>query len=191
MKVNFVILRNYAINKFSSDTETEIKAIKKVAAANGVNAIACSHWADGGAGTEELAREVVAIADSGSASFAPLYSDEMPIWDKIKTVATRIYRADDIIADQKLRDQIRNLQENGYGNLPICIAKTQYSFSTDPNLKGAPTNHSLAIREVRLSAGAGFIIIICGDIMTMLGLPQVPAANHIKIDKAGDVVGLF
>ena len=115
----------------------------------------------------------------------------MPIWDKIKTVATRLYRADDIIADQKLRSQIRNLQESGYGTLPVCIAKTQYSFSTDPNLKGAPNNHTLAIREVRLSAGAGFIVVICGDIMTMPGLPRVPAANQIGIDQQGDIVGLF
>lgn len=180
-----------AINRFTGDTEAEIEVIKKIAAKNGVKAICCTHWADGGAGTETLAHEVAALADKGQASFAPLYPDEMPIWDKIKTVATRLYRADDIIADQKLRTQIRNLQESGYGNLPVCIAKTQYSFSTDPNLKGAPSNHTLALREVRLSAGAGFIVVICGDIMTMPGLPKVPAANHIGIDKQGDIVGLF
>lgn len=180
-----------AINQFTADTKAEIEVIKTVAEANGVKAIACTHWADGGAGTEELAREVATISENGSASFAPLYPDEMPIWDKIKTVATRLYRADDIIADQKLRKHIRNLQDSGYGNLPVCIAKTQYSFSTDPNLIGAPKNHSIAIREVRLSAGAGFIVVICGDIMTMPGLPRVPAANHIGIDKVGDIVGLF
>ncbi len=180
-----------AINRFTGDTEAEIEVIKKIAAKNGVKAICCTHWADGGAGTETLAHEVAALADKGQASFAPLYPDEMPIWDKIKTVATRLYRADAIIADQKLRTQIRNLQESGYGNLPVCIAKTQYSFSTDPNLKGAPSNHTLALREVRLSAGAGFIVVICGDIMTMPGLPKVPAANHIGIDKQGDIVGLF
>ena len=179
------------INRFTSDTDAEIAVIKEIAAANGVKAIECTHWADGGAGTEELAREVASLADSGSASFAPLYPDEMPIWDKIKTVATRLYRADDIIADQKIRDQIRKFEEDGYGHFPVCIAKTQYSFSTDPNLKGAPTDHVVAIREVRLSAGAGFIVVVCGDIMTMPGLPRVPAANSIAIDENGEVTGLF
>ncbi|MDA8781959.1 formate--tetrahydrofolate ligase [Porticoccaceae bacterium] len=179
------------INRFTSDTDAEIALIKEIAEANGVKAIDCTHWADGGAGTEELAREVAALADSGVASFAPLYPDEMPIWDKIKTVATRLYRADDIIGDQKIRDQIKNLQDGGYGHFPVCIAKTQYSFSTDPNLKGAPTGHVVAIREVRLSAGAGFIVVVCGDIMTMPGLPRVPAANSIAIGDDGEVVGLF
>jgi len=179
------------INRFTSDTDAEIAVIKEIAAANGVKAIECTHWADGGAGTEELAQEVANLADSGSASFAPLYPDEMPIWDKIKTVATRLYRADDIIADQKIRDQIRKFEEDGYGHFPVCIAKTQYSFSTDPNLKGAPTDHVVAIREVRLSAGAGFIVVVCGDIMTMPGLPRVPAANSIAMDENGEVTGLF
>ncbi|MDA7815822.1 formate--tetrahydrofolate ligase [Porticoccaceae bacterium] len=179
------------INRFTSDTDAEIAVIKEIAAANGVKAMECTHWADGGAGTEELAREVASLADSGSASFAPLYPDEMPIWDKIKTVATRLYRADDIIADQKIRDQIRKFEEDGYGHFPVCIAKTQYSFSTDPNLKGAPTDHVVAIREVRLSAGAGFIVVVCGDIMTMPGLPRVPAANSIAMDENGEVTGLF
>ncbi|MDA9560068.1 formate--tetrahydrofolate ligase [Porticoccaceae bacterium] len=179
------------INRFTSDTDAEIAVIKEIAAANGVKAMECTHWADGGAGTEELAREVASLADSGSASFAPLYPDEMPIWDKIKTVATRLYRADDIIADQKIRDQIRKFEEDGYGHFPVCIAKTQYSFSTDPNLKGAPTDHVVAIREVRLSAGAGFIVVVCGDIMTMPGLPRVPAANNIAMDENGEVTGLF
>ena len=179
------------INRFTSDTDAEIALIKAIALANGVKAIDCTHWADGGAGTEELAHEVVALVDSGHANFAPLYPDNMPIWDKIKTVATRLYRADDIIADQKIRDQIRTLQDNGYGHFPVCIAKTQYSFSTDPNLKGAPSNHVVALREVRLSAGAGFIVVVCGDIMTMPGLPRVPAANSIDVDANGDVVGLF
>ena len=179
------------INRFTADTDTEIAVIKEISAANGVKAIECTHWADGGAGTEELALEVAALADSGAASFAPLYPDDMPIWDKIKTVATRLYRADDIIADQKIRNQIRDLQDSGYGDFPVCIAKTQYSFSTDPNLKGAPSNHMVAIREVRLSAGAGFIVVVCGDIMTMPGLPRVPAANSIAIDENGEVAGLF
>jgi len=179
------------INRFTSDTDAEIELIKALSLANGVKAVDCTHWADGGAGTEELAQEVVALADSGAASFAPLYADDMPIWDKIKTVAIRLYRADDIIADQKIRNQIRDLQENGYGHFPVCIAKTQYSFSTDPNLKGAPNNHVVAIREINLSAGAGFIVVVCGDIMTMPGLPRVPAANSIDIDAKGEVVGLF
>lgn len=179
------------INRFTADTDAEIALIKQVADANGVKAIECTHWADGGAGAEELAEEIASIADSGAASFAPLYPDDMPIWDKIKTVATRLYRADDIIADQKIRDQIRDLQDTGYGHLPVCIAKTQYSFSTDPNLKGAPSEHVVALREVRLSAGAGFIVIVCGDIMTMPGLPRVPAANSIAIDDKGQVAGLF
>lgn len=180
-----------AINRFITDTDAEIAIIKKVAEANGVKAIECTHWSDGGAGTEELAHEVVALVDGGHANFAPLYADEMPIWDKVRTIATRLYRADDIIADKKIRDQIQNLQDSGYGHFPVCIAKSQYSFSTDPNLKGAPDNHVMAIREVRLSAGAGFIVVVCGDIMTMPGLPRVPAANNIDINASGEVVGLF
>ena len=179
------------INRFSADTDAEVDAIKKVAAENGVKAIDCTHWANGGAGTEELAHEVVSVVDQGAANFAPLYPDNMPIWDKIKTVATRIYRADDIIADQKVRDQIQAYQDEGYGNFPVCIAKTQYSFSTDPNLRGAPNGHVVPVREVRLSAGAGFIVVVCGDIMTMPGLPREPAANRININSAGEVVGLF
>ena len=180
-----------AINRFITDTDAEIAIIKKVAEANGVKAIECTHWSDGGAGTEELAHEVVALVDGGHANFAPLYADEMPIWDKVRTIATRLYRADDIIADKKIRDQIQNLQDSGYGHFPVCIAKSQYSFSTDPNLKGAPDNHVMAIREVRLSAGAGFIVVVCGDIMTMPGLPRIPAANNIDINASGEVVGLF
>ena len=180
-----------AINRFITDTDAEIAIIKKVAEANGVKAIECTHWSDGGAGTEELAHEVVALVDGGHANFAPLYADEMPIWDKVRTIATRLYRADEIIADKKIRDQIQNLQDSGYGHFPVCIAKSQYSFSTDPNLKGAPDNHVMAIREVRLSAGAGFIVVVCGDIMTMPGLPRVPAANNIDINASGEVVGLF
>ena len=180
-----------AINRFITDTDAEIAMIKKVTEANGVKAIECTHWSDGGAGTEELAHEVVALVDGGHANFAPLYADEMPIWDKVRTIATRLYRADDIIADKKIRDQIQNLQDSGYGHFPVCIAKSQYSFSTDPNLKGAPDNHVMAIREVRLSAGAGFIVVVCGDVMTMPGLPRIPAANNIDINASGEVVGLF
>ena len=180
-----------AINRFITDTDAEIQAVKDLASENGVKAIECTHWSDGGKGTTELAEEVVKLANSGVASFAPLYPNDMAIWDKIKTVATRLYRADDIIADKKIRAQIRKFEDDGYAHFPICIAKTQYSFSTDPNLKGAPNNHVMAIREVRLSAGAGFIVVVCGDIMTMPGLPRVPAANNIDVDETGKISGLF
>ena len=180
-----------AINRFNTDTDAEIQAVKDLASENGVKAIECTHWSNGGNGTTELAEEVVKLANSGVASFAPLYPNDMAIWDKIKTVATRLYRADDIIADKKIRAQIRKFEDDGYAHFPICIAKTQYSFSTDPNLKGAPNNHVMAIREVRLSAGAGFIVVVCGDIMTMPGLPRVPAANNIDVDETGKISGLF
>ena len=180
-----------AINRFLADTDAEIQLIKEIAEENGVNALECTHWSDGGAGAEALAHEVIELVDGGHSNFAPLYPNSMPIWDKIKTVATRLYRADDIIADQKIRDQISRLQEGGYGHFRVCIAKTQYSFSTDPSLKGAPTGYVVPIREVRLLAGAGFVVTVCGDIMTMPGLPREPAANRIDINRQGEVVGLF
>ncbi|MDE0097424.1 MAG: formate--tetrahydrofolate ligase [Gammaproteobacteria bacterium] len=180
-----------AINRFSADTDAEMAAVREATESQGVRAIDATHWADGGAGTTALAEEAVRLADSGESQFAPLYPDEMPLWEKIGTIATRIYRADEIIADQKTRNQIRDLQDAGFGNLPVCIAKTQYSFSSDPNRKGAPTGHVLPVREVRLSAGAGFVVAVCGDIMTMPGLPRVPAANSIRINEAGQVEGLF
>jgi formate--tetrahydrofolate ligase len=180
-----------AINRFVTDTDAEIAMIKQIAESNEVKAVDCTHWSNGGAGTESLAREVVDLIDRGHTNFAPLYPDEMPLWDKVKTIATRLYRAEDIIADKKIRDQITMLQKSGYAHFPVCIAKSQYSFSTDPNLKGAPNNHVMAIREVRLSAGAGFIVVVCGDIMTMPGLPRVPAANNIDIGDNGEIVGLF
>lgn len=180
-----------AVNQFSADTGAEIEVVREMAAGHGVKALDASHWANGGDGTTDLAEEVVKLADSGSSQFGTLYPDEMPIWDKIKTVATKIYRADDITADQKTRNSIKDLERSGFGNLPVCIAKTQYSFSTDPSLKGAPSGHVVPIREVRLSAGAGFIVVVCGDIMTMPGLPRVPAANHIMINDQGQVEGLF
>ena len=180
-----------AINRFSADTDAEMAAVREATESQGVRAMDATHWADGGAGTMGLAEEAARLADSGESQFAPLYPDEMPLWEKIGTIATRIYRADEIIADQKTRNQIRDLQEAGFGNLPVCIAKTQYSFSSDPNRKGAPTGHVLPVREVRLSAGAGFIVAVCGDIMTMPGLPRVPAANSIRINEAGQVEGLF
>ncbi len=180
-----------AVNQFIHDTDAEMQALKDIVNELGVKAITASHWANGGAGTEELATKVAAIADSDVSEYAPLYPLDMPIWNKIKTVASEIYRASDITGDTKVRNQIKDLEENGFGNLPICIAKTQYSFSTDPNLIGAPTNHIVPIREVRLSAGAGFIVVVCGDIMTMPGLPRIPAANRIHINHEGKVEGLF
>ncbi|MBX2826495.1 MAG: formate--tetrahydrofolate ligase, partial [Gammaproteobacteria bacterium] len=180
-----------AINRFSADTDAEMKAVRDATAALGVKAIDATHWADGGAGTEELAREVAELADSGKADFKPSYPDDLPLLEKIKTVATKIYRADDIAVDAKTRNQIADLEAGGFGHLPICVAKTQYSFSTDPDAKGAPVGHTLPVREVRLSAGAGFVVVICGDIMTMPGLPREPAANRIRINDSGVVEGLF
>lgn len=180
-----------AVNKFSADTDAEMAAVRELASSYGVKAITANHWAEGGAGTTELAQEVAKVVDSGVSKFTTIYPDDMPLWDKIKTVATKIYRADDITADQKTLLEIQALQDGGFGNLPVCIAKTQYSFSTDPNRKGAPTGHLLPVREVRLSAGAGFIVVVCGDIMTMPGLPREPAANRICINDKGDVEGLF
>ncbi len=180
-----------AINRFSADTDAEVAKVREAAEQYGVTAIDCTHWANGGAGTEELAHHVAGLADSGTAQYAPLYDINMPIWEKMRTIATRIYGAEDIIADKKVRDQIDQFQQSGFGNLPICVAKTQYSFSTDPNLKGAPSGHVVPIREVRLSAGAGFLVFVCGEIMTMPGLPRVPAANSIHIDEAGLIQGLF
>ncbi len=180
-----------AINQFSADTPAELAAVREVTQGYGVRAIDANHWAEGGNGTTELAQAVADMADSGAARFITTYPDEMPLWEKIEAVATGIYRADGVTADQKTRNQIADLQAGGYGNLPVCIAKTQYSFSTDPNRKGAPTGHTLTVREVRLSAGAGFVVVVCGDIMTMPGLPRVPAANRIRINEQGVVEGLF
>ncbi|MCP4388889.1 MAG: formate--tetrahydrofolate ligase [Gammaproteobacteria bacterium] len=180
-----------AINRFSADTDAEVAKVTEAAEQYGVTAIDCTHWADGGAGTEELAHHVVKMTDANNSQFAPLYDSDMPLWDKMRTIATRIYGAEDIIADKKVRDQIDQFQDGGFGNLPICVAKTQYSFSTDPNLKGAPSGHVVPIREVRLSAGAGFLIFVCGEIMTMPGLPRVPAADKIHIDAEGLIQGLF
>ena len=158
---------------------------------HGVEAFKCTHWAEGGKGTEALAKHVAELADKGSGQFKPIYDDDMPLWDKVKTIAREIYRADDIVADKSVRDQLKAYEAQGYGKFPICMAKTQYSFSTDPNLKGAPINHVVPIREVRLSAGAEFIVVICGDIMTMPGLPKVPSAEMIGLDAKGQIAGLF
>ena len=180
-----------AINHFYSDTDAEIAAVKAYVAEQGAEAILCKHWAQGSAGIEDLARKVVQLAESGAAHFAPLYPDEMPLFQKVEAIAKRIYHADAVIADKSIRDQLKAWEAAGYGHLPVCMAKTQYSFSTDPNLRGAPTGHSVPVREVRLSAGAGFIVVICGEIMTMPGLPKVPAAETIRINHDGHVEGLF
>jgi len=180
-----------AINRFSADTDAEVAKVSEAVEQYGVTAIDCTHWADGGAGTEDLANHVVKMTDADNSQFSPLYDSDMPIWDKMRTIATSIYGAEDIIADKKVRDQIDQFQNSGFGNLPICVAKTQYSFSTDPNLKGAPSGHVVPIREVRLSAGAGFLVFVCGEIMTMPGLPRVPAADKIHIDDDGLIQGLF
>ena len=156
-----------------------------------MEAILCKHWAQGSAGIEDLAHKVVELAESGQAQFAPLYPDDMPLFDKIETIAKSIYHAGEVIAEKSVREQLRQWEAQGYGKLPICMAKTQYSFSTDPNLRGAPTGHSVPVREVRLSAGAGFIVAICGEIMTMPGLPRVPSAEVIRLNDAGQVEGLF
>tara|TARA_B100000683_G_scaffold136357_1_gene133101 strand:+ start:279 stop:1949 length:1671 start_codon:yes stop_codon:yes gene_type:complete len=179
------------INHFVSDTDNEVEKLLDIVSTSGSEAIVCKHWSDGSEGTKQLAQKVVEICDSNAADFQPLYKDDLPLIDKIKCVATEIYRAADISADKKIINQLNDWEKAGYGNLPICMAKTQYSFSADPNLLGAPEGHTIPIREVRLSAGAGFIVVICGDIMTMPGLPSVPAAEKIHIDKENLVQGLF
>ena len=179
------------INHFVSDTDNEVEKLLDIVSTSGSEAIVCKHWSDGSEGTKQLAQKVVEICDSNAADFQPLYKDDLPLIDKIKCVATEIYRASDISADKKIINQLNDWEKAGYGNLPICMAKTQYSFSADPNLLGAPEGHTIPIREVRLSAGAGFIVVICGDIMTMPGLPSVPAAEKIHIDKENLVQGLF
>ncbi len=180
-----------AINHFVTDTDAEVQTCKDYVTSLGSEAVLCQHWAHGSKGTEELAQRVVAIADSGMSQFQPIYPNDMGLFQKIETVAKRIYRADEVIADKKIRDQLRDWEKAGFGDLPVCMAKTQYSFSTDPNLRGAPTGHSVPVREVRLSAGAGFIVAICGEIMTMPGLPRVPSAEAIMLNDQGDIDGLF
>ncbi|WP_420347890.1 formate--tetrahydrofolate ligase [Pelagibius sp.] len=180
-----------AINRFVKDSEAELAAIQEFTQTLGVDAVVCEHWGKGSEGTEELAHKVVGLLDGGGAAFKPLYADELPLFQKINTIAKEIYGAEEAIADKKIRDQLKQWEDAGYGDLPVCMAKTQYSFSTDPNLRGAPSGHAVPIREVRLSAGAGFIVVICGEIMTMPGLPRVPAANSIALDEAGLIQGLF
>jgi len=180
-----------AINRFIADTDAELNALRQACAELGTEAIECTHWAYGSAGTEALARKIVEIAESGRANFKTLYPDDMPLWDKVRTIAQSLYGAQGIIADKKVRDQFAEFQKAGFGHYPICVAKTQYSFSTDPNLKGAPSNHVVPVREIKLSAGAEFLVVICGEIMTMPGLPKVPAANNIFVNADGQIEGLF
>ncbi len=180
-----------AVNRFPTDSEAELEAVAEAARGEGARAVICSHWAEGGAGAEELAREVVALIEAGGAQFQPLYGDSLGLWEKVETIATRIYGASGVSASQAVRNRFRRLEEEGYGHFPVCMAKTQYSFSHDPKLKNAPSGFEVPIREVRLSAGAEFVVVICGDIMTMPGLPKVPAAEGIHVNEAGQIEGLF
>tara|TARA_R110000796_G_scaffold116608_10_gene229229 strand:- start:8624 stop:10300 length:1677 start_codon:yes stop_codon:yes gene_type:complete len=180
-----------AINHFVTDTDAEVQAVKDYVASQGAEAVLSRHWELGSAGSADLATKVVEIIDRGEANFAPIYPDEMSLSDKINTIATKIYRADAAVMDQKILKQLQDWEEQGYGNLPVCMAKTQYSFTTDPEARGAPTGFNIPVREVRLSAGAGFVVAICGEIMTMPGLPRVPSAENIRLNDAGDVEGLF
>ena len=180
-----------AVNHFLGDTDAEVAALQDYVDDQGSEAIVSRHWELGSKGSAALAARVAEIADSDISNFAPIYPDYMPLFEKIETIAKRIYRADEVLADKKIRDQLAQWEEQGYGHLPVCMAKTQYSFSTDPNQRGAPTGHSVPVREVRLSAGAGFIVAICGEIMTMPGLPSVPAAESIRLNDDGEIEGLF
>ncbi len=180
-----------AVNHFIKDTENEVKALIDFCESLGVKASLCTHWSNGGEGTKELAEHVVDLCEKSDAKFNFLYESKIPLFKKIETIAKEIYRADEVIADAKIKEQLKNFEEAGYGELPICVAKTQYSFSTDPNLKGAPTGHALPIREIRLSSGAEFIVVVCGAIMTMPGLPRIPAADSIRLNDKGEIEGLF
>jgi len=180
-----------AVNHFITDTENETKTLIEACKDMGVKATLCTHWSNGGEGTKELATHVVELIEKEKSDFKFLYENETPLFKKVETVAKEIYRASEVVADTKIREQLKSFEDQGYGEFPICIAKTQYSFSTDPNLKGAPTGHVLQIREARLSSGAEFIVIICGAIMTMPGLPRTPAANSIKLNNDNEIEGLF
>ena len=180
-----------AVNRFTADTDAEIAAVRRLAGERGADAHVCTHWAEGGAGAESLAQAVAALADSGDAEFAPIYPDGLPLWEKIETVAREIYRADGAEAPARVKDQLARFEAAGFGHAPVCMAKTQYSFSADPTLRGAPEGYTIPVREVRLAAGAEFVVAVCGDIMTMPGLPRVPAAEAIGLDSGGEVVGLF
>ncbi|HYP38664.1 MAG TPA: formate--tetrahydrofolate ligase [Stellaceae bacterium] len=180
-----------SVNRFSNDTERELGRLRELCAGLGAEAVVADHWARGGEGAADLARAVVALAESGKSEFRFLYPDEMPLWDKVRTIAQRLYGASEIEADKSVRDRFAALQEQGFGHLPVCIAKTQYSFTTDPNVKGAPSGHVLTVRELRLSAGAEFVVAVCGEIMTMPGLSRTPAANSIEVSEDGRITGLF
>ena len=180
-----------SVNRFSNDTERELGRLRELCAGLGAEAVVADHWARGGEGAADLARAVVALAESGKSEFRFLYPDEMPLWDKVRTIAQRLYGASDIEADKSVRDRFAALQEQGFGHLPVCIAKTQYSFTTDPNVKGAPSGHVLTVRELRLSAGAEFVVAVCGEIVTMPGLSRTPAANSIEVTEDGRITGLF
>ena len=180
-----------AINRFITDTDAEIQEVMKAAEEMGTRAFTCTHWSDGGKGTEALAQHVVEVANSGKANFKPLYPESMPLREKVKTIATEIYRASDISCDSSIEARFKDLEAMGFGHLPVCMAKTQYSFSTDPNKRGAPTGHVVPIRELRLSAGAEFVVVITGEIMTMPGLPKVPSADAIRLNADGQIEGLF
>jgi len=179
------------INHFAGDSDAEVEAVKAYVAGQDAEAILCKHWAHGSAGMTEMATRVAEIADSGAAKFEVLYPDDMPLADKINTIAQKIYRADSAVIDTKILAQLKEWEAQGYGNLPVCMAKTQYSFSTDPTQRGAPDGFTIPVREVRLSAGAGFIVAICGEIMTMPGLPRVPSAENIRLNDDGQIEGLF
>jgi formate--tetrahydrofolate ligase len=179
-----------AINKFITDTEAEIHEVMHAAESAGVKAFLCTHWSDGGKGTEELARHVVEMCGESGSEFRPLYSDEVPLWYKVKTIATELYGAADVAGDAAVDAKFKTLQEAGYGHLPICMAKTQYSFTTNPNARGAPSGHVIPVRDVILAAGAEFIVVVCGDIMRMPGLPRVPSANSIRLNDQGQIEGL-
>ena len=180
-----------AVNHFITDTDKEMKTLLDFCKTQGVKASKCTHWSDGSEGTKELAKNVVTICEENRDTFKYLYEDKLPLFKKIEKIAQEIYHASEVVADTKVRQQLKDFEEKGYGKLPVCIAKTQYSFSTDPNLKGAPTGHVLPVREVRLSSGAEFIVVVCGEIMTMPGLPRVPAADSIKLNDKGEIEGLF
>jgi formate--tetrahydrofolate ligase len=187
----FGIVPVVSINRFSADTAAEMDVVRTACAKLGVEAFTADHWAMGGEGAAEVARAVVKICDSGQSKLKLLYPDDMPLFEKIRTIAREIYRAKDVSADKSVKDQLTSFEQMGYGKAPICVAKTQYSFSTNPDSKGAPVDHTLNVREVRLSAGAEFVVAICGEIMTMPGLPKVPSADSIDVGPDGKIVGLF
>jgi formate--tetrahydrofolate ligase len=189
--INFGVPVIVAVNNFTTDTKAELEIVQKYCTELGVEAVLCTHWEKGSNGSTELASKVIEIADSSKNQFRPLYEDSISLWEKVNIIAKSIYGASEVVADKLIRDQFKNFESLGYGNFPICMAKTQYSFSTDPNLKGAPTGHVVPIREIRLSAGAEFIVVVTGDVMTMPGLPRIPAANDIKLNSSEEILGLF